>query len=72
MKHLFIGGSIFLYNSMQLYAVNRAVEFVPYVAYLNLAETGVTERHCSGRQSAMKQYVQYPMPFSPNIQEDRR
>jgi hypothetical protein len=56
-KHLFIGGSIFLYNSMQLCAVNRAVEFVPYVAFLKLAETGVTEQHWSGRQAAMKQYV---------------
>ena len=35
---------LFLYNPIQLYAVNKAVAFVPYVTgYLLLAETGVTE-----------------------------
>jgi peptide/nickel transport system substrate-binding protein len=41
---------LFLYNPIQLYAVNKAVEFVPYVTtILNLAETGVTEQHWSAR-----------------------
>jgi hypothetical protein len=44
-----------LYNPIQLYVVNKAVEVVPYVAFLNRAETGVTERHWSVRQAAMKQ-----------------
>jgi hypothetical protein len=35
-----------LYNPIQLYAVNKAVQFVPYVStLLNLAETSVTEQH---------------------------
>ena len=38
---------LFLYNPIQLYAVNKAVTFVPYVTMLNLAETGVTEEHWS-------------------------
>jgi peptide/nickel transport system substrate-binding protein len=42
---------LFLYNPIQLYAVNQAVEFVPYVAtYLVLAETFVTEQHWSVRK----------------------
>jgi len=41
---------LFLYNPIQLYAVNKAVEFVPYVTFLNLAETGVTEEHWSMRK----------------------
>ena len=41
---------LFLYNPIKLYAVNKAVEFVPYVnGVLNLAETGVTEQHWSVR-----------------------
>jgi len=40
---------LFLYNPIQLYAVNKAVEFVPYATMLNLAETGVTEHHWSVR-----------------------
>jgi signal transduction histidine kinase len=37
-----------LYNSIRLYAVNAAVEFVPHVTtILNLAETDVTEQHWS-------------------------
>lgn len=46
---------LFLYNPIQLYAVNNAVKFVPYVNTLNLAETGVTDQHWSVRQAAMKQ-----------------
>ena len=41
---------LFLYNPIQLYAVNKAVTFVPYVNQLNLAETGVTEQHWSVRK----------------------
>jgi len=42
---------LFLYNPIKLYAVNKAVEFVPYVTtILNLAETSVTEQHWSVRQ----------------------
>jgi ABC-type transport system substrate-binding protein len=41
---------LFLYNPIKLYAVNKAVEFVPYMnGVLNLAETGVTEQHWSVR-----------------------
>jgi peptide/nickel transport system substrate-binding protein len=41
---------LFLYNPIKLYAVNKAVEFVPYVSTtLNLAETSVTEQHWSVR-----------------------
>jgi peptide/nickel transport system substrate-binding protein len=47
---------LFMYNPIQLYAVNKAVEFVPYVAtYLVLAETVVTDQHWSVRQADMKQ-----------------
>jgi len=45
---------LFLYSPIQLYAVNKEVDFVPYVNTLNLAETGVTEQHWSVRQAAMK------------------
>jgi peptide/nickel transport system substrate-binding protein len=46
---------LFLYNPIQLYAVNKAVEFVPYVSgNLNLAETGVTDQHWSVRQDGIK------------------
>ena len=42
---------LFLYNPIQLYAVNKAVEFVPYVnTLLKLNETGVTEQHWSVRK----------------------
>jgi ABC-type transport system substrate-binding protein len=42
---------LFLYNPIALYAVNKAVEFVPYVrTTLNLAETAVTEHHWSVRK----------------------
>lgn len=47
---------LFLYSPIQLYAVNKAVEFVPYVnGVLNLAETGVTEQHWSVRQAVKKE-----------------
>ena len=42
---------LFLYNPIQLYAVNKAVAFVPYVGgMLNLAEIAVTEQHWSVRK----------------------
>jgi len=41
---------LFLYNPIQLYAVNKAAAFVPYATMLNLAETGVTEQHWSVRK----------------------
>jgi ABC-type transport system substrate-binding protein len=42
---------LFLYNPIQLYAVNKAVEFVPHVTtILNLAETSVTDQHWSVRK----------------------
>ena len=46
---------LFLYNPIALYAVNKAVEFVPYVStILNLDETGVTGStgRCVGRKPA--------------------
>jgi ABC-type transport system substrate-binding protein len=47
---------LFLYNPITLYAVNKAVGFMPYVStILKLDETGVTEQHWSVRQSAMKE-----------------
>jgi peptide/nickel transport system substrate-binding protein len=47
---------LFLYNPIQLFAVNKAVEFVPYVTTLiDLAETGVTAKHWSVRQAASKE-----------------
>jgi hypothetical protein len=42
---------LFLYNPIGLYAVNKAVEFVPYVATtFNLTEIMVTEHHWSMRK----------------------
>ncbi len=42
---------LFLYNPIRLYAVNKAVEFVPYVnTIINLDETGVTAEHWSVRK----------------------
>jgi ABC-type transport system substrate-binding protein len=42
---------LFLYNPIGLYAVNKAVQFVPYVSpLLNLAETAVMEQHWSVRK----------------------
>jgi len=47
---------LFLYNPIQLYAVNKAVEFVPHVTtLLGLAETAVTEAHWSVQQAAAPQ-----------------
>jgi peptide/nickel transport system substrate-binding protein len=46
---------LFLYNPIELYAVNKAVDFVPDVHFLNLAGAAVTERHWSLRQAASKQ-----------------
>jgi peptide/nickel transport system substrate-binding protein len=40
-----------LYNPIDLYAVNKAVKFVPYInGALNLVETSVTEQHWSVRK----------------------
>jgi hypothetical protein len=40
-----------MYNPIKLYAVNKAVEFVPYVnTTLNLTATSVTEQHWSVRK----------------------
>ncbi len=42
---------LFLYNPIQLYAVNKAVKLVPYVTtVLYLAEASVTEQHWSVRK----------------------
>jgi peptide/nickel transport system substrate-binding protein len=42
---------LFLYNLIQLYAVNKAVEFVPHPSgLLSLAETAVTDQHWSVRK----------------------
>ena len=42
---------LFLYNPIELYAVNKAVDFVPYVTrMLNLTETSVTAEHWSVRK----------------------
>jgi ABC-type transport system substrate-binding protein len=47
---------LFLYNPIQLYAVNKAVEFVPYMnTRLLLDETSVTDQHWSVRQAGMKE-----------------
>lgn len=41
---------LFLYNPIQLYAVNKAVTFVPHAAgFFILADTAVTEQHWSIR-----------------------
>jgi peptide/nickel transport system substrate-binding protein len=42
---------LFLYNPIQLFAVNKAMAFVPYATtLLKLAETAVTEQHWSVRK----------------------
>jgi hypothetical protein len=42
---------LFLYNPIQLFVVNKAVEFVPYVnTHLYFVDTGVTEQHWSVRK----------------------
>jgi peptide/nickel transport system substrate-binding protein len=46
---------LFLYNPIQLFAVNKTVSFVPYVTTrLILTETSVTEQHWSVRQDGIK------------------
>jgi peptide/nickel transport system substrate-binding protein len=45
---------LFLYNPVQIYAVNKAVQFVPYVANLYFAPTSVTDEHWSVRKGAVK------------------
>jgi peptide/nickel transport system substrate-binding protein len=48
---------LFLYKPFQLYAVNKAVQFVPYVSgFLNLTETRVTEEHWSVRKQKAAVY----------------
>jgi peptide/nickel transport system substrate-binding protein len=43
---------LFLYNPLQLYAVNKAVEFVPHPSGgFSLAETTVTDQHWSVREA---------------------
>jgi peptide/nickel transport system substrate-binding protein len=44
---------LFLYSPIQLYAVNKAVQFVPSITLLNLAETSVTEQHWSVRKQGV-------------------
>ena len=42
---------LFLYNPIGLYAVNKAVEFVPHITtLLGLTEVSVTEQHWSVRK----------------------
>jgi ABC-type transport system substrate-binding protein len=41
---------LFLYNPIQLFAVNKEVRFVPYVNRLDLADLSVTDRHWSVRK----------------------
>jgi hypothetical protein len=42
---------LFLYNPIKLFAVNKAVAFVPYInTVLTLDETGVTAEHWSVRK----------------------
>ena len=45
---------LFLYSPVQLYAVNKGVQFVPYVANLNFAETSLTDQHWSVRRAVRK------------------
>jgi ABC-type transport system substrate-binding protein len=45
---------LFLYNPVQLYAVNKGVQFVPYVAGLNFVDSSVTDQHWSVRKGAEK------------------
>ena len=52
---------LFLYNPIKLYAVNKAVDFVPYVSTaLNLAETSVTES--TGRSARREPPCRSPVP----------
>lgn len=46
---------LFLHNPIQLYAVNKAVRFVPYVnGLLSFVESSVTDQHWSVRKGAPK------------------
>jgi ABC-type transport system substrate-binding protein len=46
---------LFLYNPIKLFAVNKAVDFVPYInTTLNFAETSVTDQHWSVRRATVK------------------
>jgi peptide/nickel transport system substrate-binding protein len=45
---------LFLYNPVQLYGVNKGVDFVPYVTTLNFTETSVSDQHWSVRKGAVK------------------
>jgi glutathione transport system substrate-binding protein len=46
---------LFLYGPIGLYAVHKAVGFVPHVnGLLHLNETAVTDEHWSVRQGAMQ------------------
>jgi peptide/nickel transport system substrate-binding protein len=45
---------LFLYSPVQLYAVNKGVHFVPYVANLNFTETSVSDQHWSVRKGVVK------------------
>ena len=45
---------LFLYQPVDLAAVNKAVEYVPYPTYLMLVETSVTDQHWSVRRAVRK------------------
>src|SRR2546427_2853355 len=61
---------LFLYNPIQLYAVNKAVEFVPYVTTtFALAETAVTAEHWSVRKQ--KAAVQEEDAFWCSLQAEQ-
>ena len=63
---------LFLYNPIQLYAVNKAVEFVPHATtLLTLDETSVTDEHWSVRKTAMQQAPAgtQPLRAEPNNAE---
>src|SRR5262249_35746151 len=46
---------LFLYTPIQLFAVNKAVEFVPHAnGILNFSDIGVTNEHWSVRQGAIQ------------------
>ena len=63
---------LFLYNPIQLYAVNKAVEFVPHVTtLLGLAETAVTDAHWSVQQAAVPQAPSGP-PSAAGRSQQRR
>lgn len=54
---------LFLYNPIQLFAVNKAVEFAPHVTtLLTLAETAVTDTHWSVRQAAVPKEAAFGKP----------